>query len=95
MTPAEAYCCKAFRAYEGKIKADKIPQVEQQQADSAEEITETGPDKNGCETVRIRPEDLVTFYANQHALGIFATMGERVNLAKDFIRTFRPGAAIH
>ena len=39
--------------------------------------------------------DLVSFYANQHALGIFATMGDRVAMAKDFMNTFRPGAAIH
>ena len=39
--------------------------------------------------------DLVSFYANQHVLGIFATMGDRVAMAKDFMNTFRPGAAIH
>ena len=39
--------------------------------------------------------DLVSFYVNQHALGIFATMGDRVAMAKDFMNTFRPGAAIH
>ena len=88
LTPAESYSWKDLRIYESKLKADENSQVEQQQAVAVEHIAETVPDNNGRETVIIGPEDLVSFYGHQHALGIFASMGDRVKLAWDFIRNF-------
>ena len=39
--------------------------------------------------------DLVEFYIKQHKLGPFATKGERVQMAKAFIQSYKPDAEIH
>ena len=51
LLPAEAYCHKAFKAYEGMHKAEQIPQAEHKQTEVAKEVLETGADKNERELV--------------------------------------------